>query len=154
VAAGCDEYIAKPTIAFEELYDKLERPLSCEEHMNRMNLRSIFEHSDHVQEFRAGTTIFTEGTPGNVMYVILDGEVEVRAHNEVIEILGAGEILGEMALIDTKERSATAVARADCRLALVDEQRFLFMATETPLFGLHVMRVLVERLRRTTGKGA
>ncbi len=116
-----------------------------------MNLRSIFEHHDRVQEFRAGTTIFAEGTPGDVMYVVLDGEVEVRVRNELVEVLGPGEIVGEMALIDAKARSATVVARSDCRLALVDERRFLFMVAQTPFFALHVMRVIVERLRKRLG---
>src|SRR5215469_3586790 len=116
-----------------------------------MNLRNIFERSDQVQEFSAGTTIFEEGSPGDVMYVILDGEVEVRVGNDLVEVLGSGEIVGEMALIDASPRSASIVARSDCRLAPVDERRFLFMMPETPFFALHVMRVLVGRLRRSRG---
>ncbi|HJY81847.1 MAG TPA: cyclic nucleotide-binding domain-containing protein [Candidatus Binatia bacterium] len=117
-----------------------------------MNLRSIFEHTDQVLEFPAGATIFVEGTPGDVMYVILDGEVEVWAGNDLVEVLGPGEIVGEMALIDASPRSASIVARSDSRLAPVDERRFLFMVPDTPFFALHVMRVLVGRLRRTTGE--
>ena len=112
-----------------------------------MNLRSLFEHAGNVQEFQAGTTIFAEGTPGDVMYVVLDGEVEVRVRRELVEVVGPGEIVGEMALIDAIPRSATTVARSDCRLALVDERRFLFLVQDTPFFALHVMRVLAERLR-------
>lgn len=112
-----------------------------------MNLRGIFEHSHNVQEFKAGTTIFKEGTPGNLLYVILDGQVELSLAGDPIEVLGPGEIFGEMALIDANARSATALAKADCRLAFVDEQRFLYMVQETPFFSLHVMRVLVQRLR-------
>lgn len=113
-----------------------------------MNLRHLFENSNHIQQFRAGTSIFTEGTPGDVMYVILDGTVDVRVRNHLIETLGPGEIVGEMALIDSQARSATAIAKSDCRLAMVDEEQFLYMVPETPFFALHVMRVLVERLRR------
>ena len=116
-----------------------------------MNLISLFENSRHIQEFEVGGTIFEEGTPGHVMFVILDGDVEVRVRHELIDVLGPGEILGEMALIDTNARSATAVARSKCRLALVDEHSFLFMVEETPLFALHVMRTLVHRLRHTMG---
>jgi CRP/FNR family cyclic AMP-dependent transcriptional regulator len=116
-----------------------------------MNLISLFDNSRHIEEFESGKTIFEEGTPGHVMYVILDGEVEVRIRHELIEVLGPGEILGEMALIDTNARSATAVVRSKCRLALVDEHSFLFLVEETPFFALHVMRVLVHRLRRTMG---
>ena len=113
-----------------------------------MDLRSLFARSDNVQEFQANSTIFAEGTPGDVMYVVLDGEVELRVRDEVLEIAGPGDIVGEMALIDAKLRSATARAISDCRLASVDERRFLYMVHETPLFALHVMRVLADRLRR------
>ena len=113
-----------------------------------MNLRNLFEHTKNVQEFQAGSTIFAEGAPGDVMYVVLDGEVEVRVGRAVVEVAGPGDIVGEMALIDAQTRSATTVAKSDCRLALVNEQRFLYMVQETPFFVLHVMRVLADRLRR------
>jgi len=114
----------------------------------RMNLQSLFAHTNHVQEFQAGTTIFAEGTPGDVMYVVLEGEVQVQVGSAVVGVLGPGDIVGEMALIDAQARSATTVARSACRLARVDEPRFLYMVQETPFFALHVMRVLTARLRR------
>jgi len=113
-----------------------------------MNLRSIFQNYKQVEEFPAGTTVFAEGSTGNAMYVVLDGEVEVRVRDELVGVLGPGEIVGEMALVDAKPRSATIVARSDCRLASVDERRFLFMVSETPFFAIHVMRVMAERLRK------
>lgn len=115
-----------------------------------MNLRSLFDASRHIEEFPAGATIFTEGSPGDLVYVILDGEIEILQRNRLIEVLGPGEIFGEMALIDAHERSATTRTKTACRLATIDEQRFVYMVQETPFFALHVMRVLVERLRRTT----
>jgi CRP/FNR family cyclic AMP-dependent transcriptional regulator len=113
-----------------------------------MNLHSLFANTKNMQEFQAGATIFAEGTPGDVMYVVLEGEVEVRVGSAVVAVVGPGEIVGEMALIDAHARSATTVARSACRLALVNEQRFLYMVQETPFFALHVMRVLADRLRR------
>jgi CRP/FNR family transcriptional regulator, cyclic AMP receptor protein len=117
-----------------------------------MDLRDRFAHIDNAQVFPPGATIFAEGSPGDVLYVVLEGEVELRVHGEMLEVVGPGEILGEMALIDSKPRSATAVARTECRMAVVDERRFLFMVSETPFFALHVMRVLAERLRRMDTK--
>ena len=113
-----------------------------------MDLRSLFARIDNAQEFQANSTIFVEGTPGNVMYVVLEGEVELLVRSQVLEVAGPGDIVGEMALIDAKPRSATARAKSDCRLAPVDERRFLFLVHETPFFALHVMRVLADRLRR------
>jgi CRP-like cAMP-binding protein len=51
-----------------------------------MNLRGLFEHIDNVQEFQAHSTIFAEGTPGDVMYVVLEGEVELRVHSETLGV--------------------------------------------------------------------
>ena len=113
-----------------------------------MDLRGLFVDANNVQEFQANSTIFTEGTPGDVMYVVLEGEVELLVRSAVLEVAGPGEIVGEMALIDAKPRSATARAKSDCRLAPVDERRFLFLVQEHPFFALHVMRVLTDRLRR------
>ena len=113
-----------------------------------MDLRGLFANSDNVQAFQANATIFAEGTPGDVMYVVIEGEVELRIRSDVLEVAGPGAIVGEMALIDAQPRSATARAKSDCRLAPVDERRFLFLVHEHPLFALHVMRVLTDRLRR------
>ena len=113
-----------------------------------MNLGGLFVDASNVQEFQASSTIFVEGAPGDVMYVVLEGEVELRVRSEVLEVARPGDIVGEMALIDAKPRSATARAKSDCCLAPVDERRFLFLVHEHPFFALHVMRVLTDRLRR------
>jgi CRP-like cAMP-binding protein len=60
--------------------------------------------------------------------------------------------MGEMALIDSQPRSATAVALTDCSLAVIDEKRFLFMVHETPFFALDIMRILAERLRQMNAR--
>jgi CRP/FNR family transcriptional regulator, cyclic AMP receptor protein len=89
-----------------------------------------------------------EGNPRDVMYIILDGEVDIQHRDRSISTVGPGETVGELAMIDGQGRSATAVALNPCRLAVVDEKQLLFMVHETPNFALDVRRVLVERLRR------
>jgi CRP/FNR family transcriptional regulator, cyclic AMP receptor protein len=113
-----------------------------------MDLRGLFKNTSDIQDFQAGATIFSEGTPGDVMYVVIEGEVEVRVGGKKVAVIGPGDLVGEMALIDSKARSATAVAGTACRLAPVNEKRFLFMVQQTPFFALQVMRVLAERLRQ------
>jgi len=117
-----------------------------------MNLLNLFAHSDKVQAFPANATIFVEGAPRDVMYVVVEGEVELRVGSEVVEVTGPGDLIGEMALIDAKPRSATARAKSECRLVAVDERQFLFLVHEHPFFALHAMRVLAERLRRMNAK--
>jgi CRP-like cAMP-binding protein len=115
-----------------------------------MNLAKLFENSKHAKNYPAGTTIFTQGEPRDVMYVVLAGEVGLQRGGRTIETASVGAIVGEMAMIDKAPRSATAIAKTDCRLVPIDEKRFEFMVSETPFFALHVMRMLVDRLRRTT----
>ncbi len=117
-----------------------------------MDLRGLFKNADNVKEFRAGTTIFQEGTPGDEMYIILDGDVELSVGDKILAVVGPGDIVGEMALIDLRSRSATAVAKTDCRVVPLNENRFLFLVQQTPFFSLHVMRVLAERLRHMDAK--
>jgi CRP/FNR family transcriptional regulator, cyclic AMP receptor protein len=112
-----------------------------------VNLLGLFRNAKDVNAYAAGEVIFTEGQPRDVMYVILEGEVDIQKHGQSLYKAGPGEILGEMALIDSKGRSASAVALSHCRLASLNERQFLFMVQETPGFALHVMQVLVERIR-------
>jgi CRP-like cAMP-binding protein len=97
--------------------------------------------------YRAGDTIFTVGDEADELYIIEQGEVDIRLGNRLLATLGENAIFGEMALIDDKPRSATAVARTDVKLVPVSEKQFLFLVSHTPFFALRVMRVLAGRLR-------
>lgn len=108
---------------------------------------SLVRFAGDFEAFAAGQPIFTEGQPGDVMYVVKEGEVDLFIHGNLVDTLGPGGILGEMAMIDRKPRSATAVARTDCQLVSINEGRFQYLVQQTPYFSLEVMRVLVHRLR-------
>ncbi len=82
------------------------------------------------------------------MYVVRDGEVEIVTGDNVVDTIVSGEIFGEMALIDTSPRSATARARTNCSLIPVDQRRFTFLVQQTPFFSIHVMKILANRIRR------
>ena len=98
--------------------------------------------------FRAGDTVFREGEPGDLMYVVREGRVELRVKGQLVETLGPGGVLGEMALIEHASRTATATAKTDCTLVPIPEKRFMFMVQQTPHFALQIMKVIAERLRR------
>ena len=119
-----------------------------------MTTIKYFRNSEDAQTFRAGQVIFNEGDPGNMMYAIVEGEVDIVVADRVVNTIPAGSIVGEMALIDHSPRSATAVARTECRLVPVDERRFLFMVQQTPNFSLDVMRILASRLREMDARAA
>jgi CRP/FNR family transcriptional regulator, cyclic AMP receptor protein len=113
-----------------------------------MTTLNLFRNSTNVLSYTAGQTIFEAGTPGDIMYVVQEGDVDIVLTGRVIDSSGPGGIIGEMALISDKPRSATAVAKTDCKLVPIDEKRFTFLVQQTPYFAIQVMRVIAERLRR------
>ncbi len=113
-----------------------------------MDLLEVFRDSDDVVEFSTGSVIFEEGSEAEFMYVILDGEIRLSLHGQTIATAGAGTIVGEMALLNSEARSATATTMDDCRLVPIDVHSFKSLIQYTPDFALHVMNMLADRLRR------
>ncbi len=112
-----------------------------------MTLQELFEELTTVRRYPAGEAIFSAGEPGDVMYLIQEGEVDIVSDGKALRSLGAGDMFGEMALIGDAPRSASAVAKTDCTLLPVDERRFLFLVQQNPYFSLQVMETLASRLR-------
>jgi CRP-like cAMP-binding protein len=112
------------------------------------SILNLFSHAENQQTYSAGDIIFVEGEPGKKMYVVLEGAVNILVSDKLLDVAVPGDLVGEMALIDSSSRSATAIARDDCVLAPVDESQFLRMVDQTPIFALNVMKVLADRLRR------
>jgi CRP-like cAMP-binding protein len=103
---------------------------------------------DKLESYAEGEMIFREREPGEVMYLVKYGQVELRLGGLRLEIVREGEFFGEMALIDEEPRSARAIALSDCQLQTVDRKQFESLVQETPSFALRVMRTLARRLRQ------
>src|SRR5580698_8566319 len=112
-----------------------------------MKVRGVFNNSKTVRELPAGSIVFEEGAPGDEMFGVIEGEVEVRLAGGLVRKLGPDDTFGEMAIVDSTTRSATVVAVTDTKLAVIDRPTFLFLVTETPMFALQVMSSIAERLR-------
>lgn len=108
----------------------------------------IFRNEADTLAIPAGQPIFNEGDTGNTMYVVVEGEVDLLVKGKLVESLGPGGVLGEMALLDNVPRSASAIAKSACRLVEINERRFKFLVQQTPNFALQMMRVIADRLRR------
>ena len=113
-----------------------------------MTTIGLFRNATDFESYPAGKVIFQEGDEGRQMFAVKEGEIDIAVHGRVVETVGPGGIFGEMALIDSGTRSASAIARTDCQLVPVDERRFSFLIQQTPEFALQVMKIIVERLRR------
>ena len=112
-----------------------------------MNPADLFRHDDNPVTLTEGQKLFSAGESAQDMYVLLEGSAAIRVGNQVVETAGPGALLGEMAMIEDAPRVATVIARTPCRLARVDRARFNYLIQQNPFFAVHVMRVLVERLR-------
>jgi CRP-like cAMP-binding protein len=102
------------------------------------------------KDFKAGTVLFHEGQPGDHMYVITHGEVEIRRNvgetERVLAVLPAGEFFGEMAILNARPRSATAVVRVDSRLLVIAGNTFEAMLRARPEIAMRIIKALASRL--------
>lgn len=112
---------------------------------------SIFRNAETVG-YKAGDVIFAAGDPGKAMYVVSEGEVDIRVGGKLVECISPGSIFGEMALIDNSPRSASAIAKTDCKIVPLDQRRFQFLVQETPFFALQVMTIMASRLRAANSR--
>jgi CRP-like cAMP-binding protein len=115
-----------------------------------MNLEELLRDETDLGRHAAGEVVFDKDDPGDAMYVVRSGTVDLLAEGTVLETVGDGGIFGEMALLDRAERSATAIAREPTTVVRVSRRRFQELIRQEPRFALHVMGVLADRLRRTT----
>ena len=112
-----------------------------------MDLLEVFKDSEDVVDFPAGSVIAVEGAEGNHMYVVMEGEVVISINDHVLATSRTGEIVGEMALINSNIRSANVKAMTDCRLVLIDKAGFDSLLQHVPGFSLHMIKVLADRLK-------
>ncbi len=102
-----------------------------------------------VIRFPAGASVFSEGEAADNMYVVLAGELDLRARDKLIEKLRPGDSLGIVGLMDEQARTVSALATSDVELAVLDRRRFRYMVESVPNFVWYVMSELVGRLRAT-----
>jgi CRP-like cAMP-binding protein len=105
--------------------------------------------------FALGSVIFSEGDLGLAMYVIENGEVEIRKKlgkdQKILASLGKGDFFGEMCMLeDESPRSASAVAITDVDAVMIDQSAFTYILKHNPEIAIRMMRKLVLRLRQTT----
>ncbi|MEH1853544.1 MAG: cyclic nucleotide-binding domain-containing protein [Nostoc sp.] len=109
---------------------------------------SIFQKQPDPKVFSAGQVIFEEGQPGDEMYGILEGEVDILVNGKIVESIETGEVFGAGVLVGVKNRTYSAIAKVDSKLGFLDGEEFLFAVQETPVFALQVMKSYSERLSR------
>jgi CRP-like cAMP-binding protein len=114
---------------------------------------AVLAHAS-VAHHAEGDQIFAKGDPGNSMMAVLRGRVTITAPSQdgrqvVLTVMRDGELFGEIALLDGKERTADATAMTDCELLIVPRRSLLSLLERRPDLCIELLIVLCERLRRT-----
>ena len=105
-----------------------------------------------------GSPLFAQGDPPDAVYAMLEGRGRVRvgapdnaAKRLMVEVFRAGDVFGEIGVLDGATRSADAVVIGEVKLARISAAAFLETAQTEPALGLALARLLSVRLRRTFG---
>jgi uncharacterized membrane protein len=122
------------------------------EHLNdddRANLAAAID----VRELAAGDTLFKAGEPGEALYVVRSGEVELfikdtAGQRIALALVGAGEMFGELALLDRGPRTATAVAMSDTELLELDRDDLLLLFQRSPDAALRLLAAMGRMTRK------
>jgi len=106
----------------------------------------------HRRLFPNGTSIITAEQPGEAVYIILFGTVKIHieqadGRDVVLSIIGAGDTLGEMSLLDSVGRSASAITLEDSLLLWMDKVAFQQMLVDFPPVALNLVRIMSSRVR-------
>jgi CRP/FNR family cyclic AMP-dependent transcriptional regulator len=104
---------------------------------------------------KRNSTIFAKGDPGSSLFAICKGAVKITVpsvdgHDAVFNLIGKGDIFGEIALLDGRPRTADAIAITDCELFVIERRDFLPLVREEPEIALKLIEILCARLRQTT----
>jgi len=102
-----------------------------------------------------GRVIFQKGDPGTSLMAVLSGRVRISAYSEdgkevILNIIDPGQVFGEIALLDGKERTANATAMGPTKLLVLDRREFIPFLERNPKIAIRLLEVLCERVRRTS----
>lgn len=103
-------------------------------------------------EVGVGTAIFKEGDIGDSMYVIYKGQVKIHKGSTTLAVLSEKEVFGELSLLDSETRSASATANTDCFIFKIDQEPFYELMETRPEVAKGFIKILCQRLRAQNEK--
>lgn len=103
-------------------------------------------------EYQADTVIFKEADIGDCMYIIYKGQVKIHKKNVTLAVLTEKEVFGELSLLDSETRSASATCVTDCFLFKIDQEPFYELLEARPEIARGFIKILCQRLRSLNNK--
>ena len=104
---------------------------------------------------KRGATICSKGDPGNSLFAVISGTVKISissadGRNAILNLIGPGEIFGEVAVLDGQARTADATANTNCEIFVIDRREFLPFVRSQPALAMKFIELLCTRLRWTS----
>src|SRR4051812_14247038 len=104
---------------------------------------------------KRGATIFSKGDAGNSLFAVISGTVKISSssaegRSAILNLIGSGEVFGEVALLDGLSRTTDAIANSDCELFVIDRREFIPFVRSQPALAMKFIELLCARLRWTS----
>jgi CRP/FNR family cyclic AMP-dependent transcriptional regulator len=139
--------------------DKAPQLLSEIELFSELNESELEEVAAHAQvrKVSTDTTIFHEGDPADAVFVVVNGRVKVVTTSSdgkefILTVLGAGQVFGEMGLLEAAPRSASVVTITEVEMMIIKREDFDRLIETRPTISRKLMAILSRRLRRANSK--
>ncbi len=134
---------------FEKLIMEFLKEVSLFKGLKKEELEEIYKNLKE-KEYESERIIFEEGSPGNELYIIKEGKVEVRLKRGdlvlVLAELKRGDFFGEFSLISDAERSATCIAIQNSKIFSLSKEDFWRIAQKNERIGLIILKNLAEEM--------
>ncbi|MBD0338176.1 MAG: cyclic nucleotide-binding domain-containing protein [Thermoleophilia bacterium] len=112
---------------------------------SKQELASVAAVADET-DLGEGTELTKQGRPGREFVVLIEGEAEVRKNGRKVAALGDGDFFGEIALVTSRPRTATVVAKTPVRVLVITDRAFRSLVERSPSIQGKVLKALAERL--------
>src|SRR3954453_2529576 len=140
------------TKSIDKLAILRNHPLFGQLDVDALNRLASYSHTKSV---KAGATIFERGDPGTSLFAVLHGTVKISnrsadGKDAVLNMIAAGAIWGQIALLDGQPRTADAFAVSDCELMFIERRDFVPLVRQNPDIALKLIEILCGRIRHTS----
>jgi CRP/FNR family transcriptional regulator, cyclic AMP receptor protein len=147
-----DKKVVARSVAGTTLSILRQHPIFCD--LDTEALEQLSRYAKHSMPKR-GATICSKGDPGNSMFAVISGTVKISVssadgRSAILNLIGPGELFGEIAVLDGQARTADATANTNCEIFAIDRRDFLPFVRSQPALAMKFIELLCMRLRWTS----
>jgi CRP-like cAMP-binding protein len=129
-----------------------KHPIFCD--LDAEAFEQLCRYAKH-STLKRGTTIVSKGDPGNSLIAVISGTVKISVsspdgRSAIFNLIGPGEIIGEIAVLDGQARTADATANTNCEIFVIDRREFLPFVRSHPALAMKFIELLCAKLRWTS----